>query len=300
MSDGLENVSVEVEVAPSAEPVQVETLVVPQAEPSSEPIHSNEQVFTPSADVAPTAERYVEQQVAQENGFTNGNNTDGHVVSEAGRQAKAAAAEDKKSDLIEQLQQSEARRKEKDDNFGMSSHDLTKLLDFISNPELQEKLKARLVKGGMDEKRAKKAVAELDEFSQLKKKQDSGQALTDTEKLRIAELRKSEDLKAAVQQTQDMRNEMELKTNGASTKVTGQQVESASNSNMLSEIIKKQDALFSSSSPSGIKAQDELTGTYNVAAAANKNELKPAANIVAQNYAMSNKVAGVDNTGFTV
>lgn len=303
MSDDFENVSVEgtVENTPSAEPAL--GAVEPVVETPSEPVHADEQVFIPSADAPKDAQDANRDQEARERGYTHANgDVDGRTVTAVGLAAKQTAEDDKKSQFFEAQQQAENLRKEKENNFGMSSQDLTKLLDFISDPTLQEKLKGRLVKNGMSKERAEKALAEVNELSQLKKKQDSGQPLTDVEKVRMAELRKSEDLKIAVQAAQEMqqkRNDKDLATAGATTGDLGEKV---SNTQSVEEkaILKAQSSVsFESYSPSGIPAT-AITDTYNVAAVANKNEIKAPAIIVAQANVIANKTAEVAGAGFTV
>lgn len=277
MSDDFENVSVEgtVENTPSAEPALV--AVEPVVETPSEPVHADEQVFIPSADAPKDAQDANRDQEARERGYTHANgDVDGRTVTAVGLAAKQTAEDDKKSQFFEAQQQAENLRKEKENNFGMSSHDLTRLLDFISSPDLKKKLEERLT-SSIGEKKAKKAMAELDEFNQLKKKQDSGQPLTDLEKARMAELRKSEDLKAAIQTAQEMQeaaHQMELKTNGATTKAMGQQLGATENRTEELKVTKQQSASFESSVSSGISAT-AITPAYNLAAVANTNDPKP-------------------------
>ena len=297
MSDDLEDVSVveTVETTPSAEPVPVPVDI--PVETSSEPVHADEQVFTPSTKIG-TAEDAIRQQVAAENGAIHGNgDVDGRTLTEASRQAKAAAAEEDRERKFEAIKQSESLRKEKEDNFGMSSHDLTKLIDFISNPDLKKKLEERLT-SSIGEKKAKKAMAELDEFNQLKKKQDSGQPLTDLEKARMAELRKSEDLKVAIQTAQEIRNEAELRVGSNYSADEGKKISSTFKTEEKGSAGVRATASFESNAPSGIEASP-ITTAYNVAAS-NKNEAKTPELIVAQANVIANRSVEVAGAGFTV
>jgi hypothetical protein len=174
VSDELEDVSVveTVETTPSAEPVPVPVDI--PVETSSEPVHADEQVFTPSTRIG-TAEDANRQQVAAENGAIHGNgDVDGRTVTEAGRQAKAADQEEKKEAFSRAQEHAEALRKEwmeRDHDFGgikMSGHDLAKMIDFISDPEKQKVLRERLGKTGMPKEKVDKGMKELNEYIELK------------------------------------------------------------------------------------------------------------------------------------
>jgi hypothetical protein len=213
--------------------------------------------------------------------------------------------EAKRSEAFEQYQEQEKqaeRRRELAENFGMSSKDLTKLLDFISNPELQEKLKDKLVKNGMSKERAEKTLEKMSELKTLKEKQDSGQTLTDEEKARLAALRKDEDLKVAIQAAQEFqgqRSEMAVDTGGAKVNVAAAQIAESGLGAKGKELSVQQKASFESVSDSGIKAE-AITSQYNMVAAANKNEQKAPEMTVAQNNIAQVKAVDVGMASLTV
>lgn len=220
--------------------------------------------------------------------------------------AKEEEKEAKRSEAFEQYQEQEKqaeRRRELAENFGMSSKDLTKLLDFISNPELQAKLKDKLVKNGMSKERAEKTLEKMSEFKTLKDKQDSGQTLTDEEKARLTALRKDEDLKIAVQSAQEMQqidNKRELETSGVSTKVFSKEINEAGAGVDAKTISFQQKASFESFTESGIKAE-AITNQYNTAAnAANKNQIKAPEIAVAQNNALQARANDTGMASLTV
>lgn len=127
-------------------------------------------------------------------------------LTEAGRAAKENAKEKKQADFADHMQQMDAERQarrkdwlEQDHDFGgtkMSGHDLAKLLDFISNPQMQDKLRERLGKSGMPKEKIDKGMKELNEYIDLKKKEQDGQKLTDEQYRRLKELEKSEEFRA--------------------------------------------------------------------------------------------------------
>lgn len=188
----------------------------------SEQPDADQKVFDNTPKVG-SAEDNIKQDVAAENGIALGNGGgEGYAAVTARGQEEADNKKQEARDaLIDQMEQAEASRKEKEENFGMSLKDLVKMLDFIANPELQAKLKDRLT-SSIGEKRAEKAMAELNELHQLKKKQEKGVALSPEECARLDQLKKSEDLKLAVQQAQDIRTEVK---NGLSQQVTNENAE---------------------------------------------------------------------------
>lgn len=184
---------------PSGELALDEKVVTP------EPAVLDERVFTPSTGI-PNAEGYNRQQIAEETGMALGNGgVDGRTVTEVGRQVKANAEEEKKSQFFEAQQQAEAMRKEwmeKDHDFGgmkMSGHDLAKMLDFISNPQMQDKLRDRLGKSGVPKEKIDKGMKELNEYIDLKKKEQEGK-LTPQELARLKEINESKEFKVVAQE----------------------------------------------------------------------------------------------------
>jgi hypothetical protein len=208
VSDDLEDVSVveTVDNTPSAEPAPV--AVEPVVETSSETVHADEQVFVPSTKIG-TAEDYTRQQVAEENGTALGNgNGDGRTLTEAGRHAKAAAAEEEKDRKLDAIKASQKDWLDKPDHdFGgikMSGHDLARMIDFISNPQMQDKLRERLGKTGMPKDKVDKGMKELNEYIELKKKEQEGQKLTEEQQRRLKELEKSEEFRVVAQAANEL------------------------------------------------------------------------------------------------
>lgn len=137
--------------------------------------------------------------------------------------AREEEKEAKKSDAIQffedQQKRAEAHREfmSKEHEFGdmkMSGADLTKLMNFISNPAMQEKLRDRLGKSGVPKDKIDKGMKELNEYIELKKKEDEGK-LTAQEQARLKEINESKEFKqvarAVEQQARD--NGVELTSN---------------------------------------------------------------------------------------
>lgn len=265
----------------------------------SEQPDADQKVFDNTPKVG-SAEDNIKQDVAAENGIALGNGGgEGYAAVTARGQEEADNKKQEARDaLIDQMEQAEASRKEKEENFGMSLKDLVKMLDFIANPELQAKLKDRLT-SSIGEKRAEKAMAELNELHQLKKKQEKGVALSPEECARLEQLKKSEDLKLAVQQAQEIRNEAELKTNGAATKAIGEEINLAGVGIKAINVSTQQKASFESYSDSGIQAE-QITSKYNIAATANKNEVKIPESKVAYANVAQIKITDPAMTALTV
>lgn len=141
-------------------------------------------------------------------------------------------------------------------------------------------------------------MAELNELHQLKKKQEKGVALSPEERARLEQLKKSEDLKLAVQQAQDMRNEMELKTVQVYSAEAEKKISSTFKVEEKSSSSVRTIASFESSAPSGIEAKP-ITTMYNIVAS-NKNESKTRELVVSQANVMASRTVEVAGAGFTV
>ena len=213
MSDDFEDVSVvETTVEPVAgatEPVAAPVDTPTEGTPSD--ISSDERVLQDTSGNDKTYEDYAKRQAAQEQGHTIDAPDNGRApITEAGRQKKTDAEEEKKSQFFEAQQQAEARRKdflEKDHDFGgikMSGHDLAKMIDFISNPQMQDKLRERLGKSGMPKEKIDKGMKELNEYIELKKKEQEGQKLTEEQQRRLKELEKSEEFRVVAQTANEL------------------------------------------------------------------------------------------------
>ena len=102
------------------------------------------------------------------------------ALTQQGRDAKEAAHEDRKAQILEAQaqQETEAKRREewleREHEFAgmrMSGYDLDKLMNFYANnPQMQDQLKNRLVKSGMSKDKIDKGMKEFQEFMDLKKK----------------------------------------------------------------------------------------------------------------------------------
>jgi len=308
VSDDFKDVSVdETAVEQSvtgAEPVQVEEPVeAAEAEPSPEPVHDDERVFTSSTNI-PDAEAYNRQQIAEENGIALGNGgVDGRTVTQAGHVAKAEAAKDRQSDLIEHLEQSERRKDwlERDHDFGgtkMSGHDLAKMIDFISNPHMQDKLRDRLGKSGVPKEKIDKGMKELNEYIDLKKKEQDGGKLSEEQHRRLKEVEKSEEFKVVAKEAQEMHNEMELKNGSNFSTDAGKKISSTFKIDEKGSSSIRTAASFESNAPPVIEAPP-ITTAYNVAAS-NKNESKTPELVVAQANVIASRTVEVAGAGFTV
>ena len=84
----------------------------------------------------------------------------------------------------------------------MSGHDLAKMIDFISDPEKQKVLRERLGKTNMPKEKIEKGMKELNEYLELKKKEQEGQKLTEDQQRRLQELQKSEEFRIVAQEAE--------------------------------------------------------------------------------------------------
>ena len=92
---------------------------------------------------------------------------------------------------------------ERDHDFGgikMSGHDLAKMIDFISDPEKQKALRERLGKTNMPKEKIDKGMKELNEYIELKKKEQEGGKLSEEQQRRLKELEKSEEFRVVAQE----------------------------------------------------------------------------------------------------
>ena len=226
-----------------------------------------------------------------------------------GKESKEDAKEEKRAQLAEALegQEKQAERQrawmESQHDFGgmkMSGKDLDKMMSFYgSNPQMLDKLRDRLTKSGMSKDKVDKGMKEFQEGLAIAKKEKDGTA-TEEDKRRLLELNKSEEFKVAALQSIQMKNEMELKTAGATTSKIGQQIEEAAVGAVATTIRSQQQASFESFSPSGIDAP-QITNKYNLAAtAANKNEITMPEITVAQANAIKSRAAEISSAQLTV
>lgn len=300
MSDEFEDISVEAESPVAGAGTETPVAVESSAEPVGAEIEATQVNLAPADDsLKQNSQQAYLETVAPERVSSAA------PITAAGHAAKEAEQEEKKAQAHEHFEQEQkhaaARREwmERDHDFGgqkMSGHDLTKLLDFISNPAMQDKLRDRLGKTGMPKDKIDKGMKELQEFIDLKKKEKEGD-LSEDQKRRLSEIEKSEEFKATAQQTQEVRNDMELKTAGATTKTVGQKIEAAEIG--VEAAAKQKDSLGSYASV--VIQASPITDAYNnVASAANKNEPKDPEVIIAQANTITKKPVEVGASGFTV
>ena len=232
MSDDFQDVSVveTVENTPSAEPVE------PLSEELPAEIEATQINLAPADDVLTqnAQQAYAEQYMPDRAG---GN----APITAAGQAAKAAAEKDKKSDLIEHLEQSERRKDwlERDHDFGgmrMSGHDLAKMIDFISNPQMQDKLRERLGKSGVPKEKIDKGMKELNEYIDLKKKEQDGGKLTEEQHRRLKEIEKSEEFKVVAKEAVNLANSKGLEVN---IKTQSNEAEINASTGNVDSIVKK-------------------------------------------------------------
>lgn len=147
------------------------------------------------------------QQVYAENYLSDRVSESATLMTAAAIAAREDAKEEKRNEAFEyhqtQLKQLEARNEflNKDHDFGgmkMSGADLEKLMNFISNPAMQDKLRERLGKSGMPKEKIDKGMKELNEYIELKKKEQEGK-LSEEDQRRLREINKSEDFKVVAQ-----------------------------------------------------------------------------------------------------
>ena len=301
MSDEFEDISVA-----ETEPMEIASVEPAMTSAVAEALPAEVEATQINLDPADEALKNNSQQAYTETYAPDRLNEGATPITASAIAAREEEKEAKRSEAFAQYQEQEKqaeRRRELEENFGMSSKDLTKLLDFISNPELQAKLKDKLVKNGMSKERAEKTLEKMSEFKTLKEKQDSGQTLTDEEKARLTALRKDEDLKIAVQSAQEMqqnRNEWAIKADGAKVNLAAAEIEAHGVDARGKELSIQQKSSFESYTDSGIKA-GAITNQYNLAAtAANKNEIKAPEITVAQNNALQARANDTGMASLTV
>lgn len=210
MADDVENVSVvETEIGMLGEaPVDVaqaeDSLAAQGGEPSLDA-----QVFSPDPGVE-TAQREREKQVAEENGAAlgKGGGDDGRIVTAAGRERREEAKENKREEADRYREAESARRdawlNKPDHDFGgirMSGHDLARMIDFIGDPEKQKELRSRLTgKYPKDKEKIDKGMKELNEYIELKKKEQDGKKLTEEEQHRLRQIQSSQEFRVVAQE----------------------------------------------------------------------------------------------------
>jgi len=208
------------------------------------------------------------KQAYQEQYTPSLNQDSGHApLTQAGRDNAEREKEEKKSELSEHIEsQSEHRKKwmDKDHDFGglkISGHDLEKLMNFISNPAMQDKLRERMGKTGMSKDKIDKGMKELNEYIDLKKKEQEGK-LDEEGQRRLRELEKSEEFKAvaaaAAQQARE--NGIDLSGNRTKEAITAVVTDKASLSSEISNQLQAERNNFNSEASNAGEFEREGAG----------------------------------------
>lgn len=283
MSDEIEAISVEAESPVAGAGTEAPVAVEASAEPVGAEIEATQINLAPADDsLKQNSQQAYLETVAPERVSSAA------PITAAGHAAKEAEQEEKKADahahFAEQEKHAAARREwmEREHDFGgqkMSGHDLTKLLDFISNPAMQDKLRERLGKSGMPKEKIDKGMKELQEFADLKKKEKEGE-LSEDQKRRLREIEKSEEFKVTAQQAVNSVDQQALGINVKTNQVSAKSASSLggeSSSNVDDLVEKRIEAAVSSDQPKSqgvvswsvassradLPKTVELTGLYN-------------------------------------
>jgi len=127
-----------------------------------------------------------------------------------GRQKQEEEKEEKQSKFQDEMEfqsnareRREANRKEflegshKFGDMNMSGADLEKLMKFIKNPDIQQRISEKLSAKGVDKKSIAKGQAEMNEYIKLKEKEEKEgkDSLSTSEKLRMQQINESKEFK---------------------------------------------------------------------------------------------------------
>ena len=209
MSDEFEDISVvETEPVESGAPVDASAEAVPPEVTPPEVTPAEVAATKVNLDAGDEALKQNSQTAYLEANAPDRVNESGAAVTLAGIAAKEADKEEKRAQAFEhsqeEIKRSEARRDfmNKEHDFGdmkMSGADLEKLMNFMSNPQMQDKLRERLGKSGMPKEKVDKGMMELNEYAELKKKEKDG-TLSEDQQRRLKEINKSEEFKVVAQE----------------------------------------------------------------------------------------------------
>ncbi len=229
MSEGLEDVSVAettsfespVSSATGAEPMVTAEPVAPvsvspssddtglsQGDSQSNNLSSDEKALAGSGRIG-TALEEAGENAAEAAGHRITNETTHNPNSVAIAKAEEKKQEEKEGQQGALLDAIQAKHKEwldRDHEFGgmkLSGHDLERMMNFISNPDMQTKLRERLGKSGQPKDKIDKGMKELNEFIDLKKKEKEG-SLTPEEMHRLKMIQQSEEFKVVAQEVNQL------------------------------------------------------------------------------------------------
>lgn len=222
MSEDFEDISIDV-VAPVADTAPfgggADGAVMPTDGGSvSEQPDTDQRVFDNNTRIG-SAEDNIRQDIAAENGIalSNGGDEGRAPVTERGKEEAENKKQEARAALMEHLERAENEAKRRDDwlnkqdhDFGgmkMSGHDLDKLIQlYHNNPQMQDKLKERMIKSGKSDAQADKAVKDFNEYMKILKKESEGKELTEEERRRKEELQKDKDVQQCAAEFTNMAN----------------------------------------------------------------------------------------------
>lgn len=218
MSDEFEDISVA-----ETEPMEIASVEPAMTSAVAEALPAEVEATQINLDPADEALKNNSQQAYTETYAPDRLNEGATPITASAIAAREEEKEAKRNEAFEhhqaQLKQVEARNEflNKDHDFGgmkMSGADLEKLMNFISNPQMQDKLRERLGKSGMPKEKIDKGMKELNEYIELKKKEQEGK-LSEEDQRRLREINKSEDFKATAQALAELArdNGVELEAN---------------------------------------------------------------------------------------
>lgn len=160
------------------------------------------------------------QQIWQENYGIKGNDETSQPISEKAKAEKQASDDDKRADFMERQEResedrAERRREwmERTHRIGdmeMSGADLDKLIHFMKNPAMKEKIAERLAKKGMDKDEIKKAQKDTEEWAALKEKESKGEKLSAEEKAKVEKLEQQKNVQVYVKEAETVRSERQF------------------------------------------------------------------------------------------
>jgi hypothetical protein len=290
LSEGLEDVSVAettpvespVSSATGAEPMVTAEPVAPvsvspssddtglsQGDSQSNNLSSDEKALAGSGRIGTALEESGEN-AAEAAGHRITNETTHNPNSVAIAKAEEKKQEEKEGQQGALLDAIQAKHKEwldRDHEFGgmkLSGHDLERMMNFISNPDMQTKLRERLGKSGQPKDKIDKGMKELNEFIDLKKKEKEG-SLTPEEMHRLKMIQQSEEFKVVAEASVHMAqsNGLKVEVKAAESRVeAAQQLTKSSNFSEL-RVQMSQTPVSTQLSTGEIQADELKTTAYN-------------------------------------
>ncbi|OFW87002.1 MAG: hypothetical protein A3J37_08915 [Alphaproteobacteria bacterium RIFCSPHIGHO2_12_FULL_45_9] len=271
MSDEFEDISVA-----ETEPMEIASVEPAMTSAVAEALPAEVEATQINLDPADEALKNNSQQAYTETYAPDRLNEGATPITASAIAAREEEKEAKRNEAFEhhqaQLKQVEARNEflNKDHDFGgmkMSGADLEKLMNFISNPQMQDKLRERLGKSGMPKEKIDKGMKELNEYIELKKKEQEGK-LSEEDQRRLREINKSEEFKATSQalaeQAKDYGIELSGNKNEAAIAAVNTQDQSISVAARIDKIKTNNNNLASSvaSNEKGFEGYDRSQSAY--------------------------------------